>query len=93
MAKKKDKTEPLEPLGAEKPNVSQAGLIRALKSRGYKQENNTNPYILKSGDSTVVIKRDSAETVVKGKTIGVPLGKGAIVKLEKEIKATENKAA
>ena len=67
------------------PNISQAGLIRALKKRGFQPTNNENPFVFENPDipATVLIHWD--KVTVADTDISVPLGKGAIDKLMKQV--------
>ena len=67
-----------------KPNISQAGLIRALKKREYSQISDTVPFKLVKDTTTILVHEATA--AVEGTEISVPLGKGAIDQLMKQLK-------
>lgn len=67
-------------------NIQQAGIMRALKTRGYAH---ILPFKFIKGHETIIIHTDKA--TLEGTDISVPLGKGAITELMKQIKALQNK--
>ncbi len=85
MAKEKKEKIPEGKVKTEKPNISQAGIMKALKARGFKQETEESPYVFvdATGKRKVIISPDKA--VVQGTNVSVPLGKGAIIELMKQI--------
>jgi hypothetical protein len=66
-----------------KPNIAQAGIMRALKARDYVSISDSAPFVFTKDECTIEIHADKA--VVIGTDISVPLGKGAITKLIKQM--------
>lgn len=63
--------------------MAQAGIIRALKARGYTQSGTSIPIQMVADKHAINITEN--EAVVQGTDISVPLGKGAIDKLMKAL--------
>lgn len=72
-------------------NIAQAGIIRALKTRGFTLVNNVSPYEFTDKDTALKIIIHPDKAVVENTKISVPLGKGAIHELMKQIKVLEKK--
>ena len=67
------------------PNISQAGLIRALKKRGFQSTNNENPFVFENPDIPATVSIHTDKVTVADTDISVPLGKGAIDKLMEQV--------
>lgn len=82
---KKDKQKAKTAKKTEKPNISQAGLMKALKTRNFTQGTDGSPYefLEPKTNRKVVIHPD--KVIVPGTNVSVPLGKGAITELMKQI--------
>lgn len=88
MAKKNEEKKVIKPTGkVTKPNISQAGIIKALKARGFTQKTDVSPYefIQPKTNRKVIVHAD--KTVVPGTNVSVPLGKGAIIEFMKQIES------
>lgn len=65
------------------PNIAQAGIMRALKTRDYILTTDSTPYVFEKKNVKIEIHTDKA--IVIGTDISIPLGKGAITKLIKQV--------
>ena len=74
-------------------NIAQAGIIRALKTRGFSLVKDVSPYKFTEEGTAIEIIIYPDKATIENTEISVPLGKGAIHELMKQIKALEKKKA
>jgi hypothetical protein len=93
VKKVKPKPEPKVALKEKVPaaNIAQAGIIRALKTRGFSLAKDISPYEFTDSKTAIKIIIHPDKAIVENTKISVPLGKGAIHELMKQIKTLEKK--